>query len=141
MKSLFKRMGYGIMFTILLPIYLLAFAIFTLYSLTMFIFTFFASIPAYFKGESVFGHSEIDIAAATKIMEAKQAEEMAKLHPISTQPVNPQPTTTIIINGVIPQGDQQQGQITHQNARIIQQINEPDPVNIAENIIEEIKND
>lgn len=96
MKGLFKKLGYGILFIVVLPVWLIAFVLFSLYAIALFIFTFFTAIPAYFKGESIFGPSELDIAASTRLAEQKLQAQQPPPAPIV------QPSTTIIFNAPPP---------------------------------------
>jgi hypothetical protein len=98
MKGLFKRLGHGFLFILVVPFWIMTFVLFSVYAIVSYIFTFFTAIPAYFRGESVFGPSELDIAASTRLAEQKLQAQMPPPAPIV------QPSTTIIFNAPPPQG-------------------------------------
>lgn len=89
MKGLFKRLGQGILFILALPFGIAIFILFSIYAIITFFYTFFSAIPAFFKGENVFGPTELDIAASTRLAEQKLAAQQPPPPPVV------QPSTTI----------------------------------------------
>lgn len=142
MKSLFKSMGNGIIFILVLPFWLVVFAFFSVYSVIVFLITFFTSIPAYLKGESVFGPSKLDVAAATKLAEHKKTALEPPLQTINPQPIV-QPSTTIIFNtNALPPGQQPQVGYIQQDGTVYRQVTTQDQPNQINNVINaEDKND
>ncbi|MDY0214572.1 MAG: hypothetical protein RBS24_03525 [Bacilli bacterium] len=112
MKGLFGKLGKGILFVVVFPFWLIAFVLFAIYSIFVFLFTLFAAIPAYLKGESVLSPDELDIAASKKLAEQKLQAQ--------TQPPAPivQPQTTIILNAV-PQQPQVQPHVSPEEKEIV----------------------
>lgn len=102
MKGLFKKLGQGMLFILALPFGLIIFALFSVYAIIMFFYTFFSSIPAFFRGENVFGPDELDIAASTRLAEQKLATQQQSVQQ------TPPPSTTINLYNV--QQPQQPGQ-------------------------------
>lgn len=103
MKTFFKRLGLGFVFILVLPFWLVAFVLFAVFSIFVYLFTLISAVPAYFKGESILAPSELDIAASTKLAEQKH---MASLP--DAQLVAPAQQPTIIVN--VTQGPQPQPQ-------------------------------
>ncbi|OQC10337.1 MAG: hypothetical protein BWX74_00685 [Tenericutes bacterium ADurb.Bin087] len=101
MKGLFKRLGQGLLFILALPFGLIIFAIFAVYAIMMFFYTLFSAIPAFFKGENVFGPTELDIAASTRLAEQKLAAQQPPPPPVV------QPSTTINLFTVQQPGSEQ----------------------------------
>lgn len=104
MKAFFRRLGLGFVFILVLPFWLVAFVLFAVFSIFVYLFTLISAIPAYFKGESILAPSELDIAASTKIAEQKH---MASLPDAPLVAEQQQPT--IIVN--VTQGPQPQQQV------------------------------
>ena len=100
MKGLFKNIGHGFLFIVIFPFWLIVFALFTIWSIFTFFFTFLTAIPAYFRGESILGHSELDVGASTKIAEAKLLQELPPSAPISQAPPM---TINVYTNPVYPE--------------------------------------
>ena len=139
MAGLFKKLGKGIMFIFILPFWVVAFLLFTIYALGAYFFTLFAAIPSYLRGESVLSPTEIDIAASTKLAEQKKQSQMAQPAPIV------QPQTTIILNAV-PVQQKEETPITfveHQKAEPeMQQLTEQDfKASLPEEILVEEEED
>lgn len=107
MKGLFKKLGKGILFVFILPFWVIAFLLFTVFALCAYFYTLFAAIPAYLRGESVLSPTEIDIAASTKLAEQKKQAQMAPPAPVV------QSQTTIILNAVPLQNTQEEKPITY----------------------------
>ncbi len=95
MKDLFKRFGRGFLFILVLPFWVVVFVLFTIYAVFSFLYTLISTIPLFFKGESVLGPSELDIAASTKLAKQKELDSLPDSSPF-IQPVPTQPT--IVVN-------------------------------------------
>lgn len=129
MKGLFKRLGHGFLFILVLPIWLITFVFFGVYAIISYIFTFFSAIPAYFRGESIFGPSELDIAASTRLAEQKLQAQMPPPAPVV------QPSTTIIFN-TPPQGQvDKRINYIEQNGTIYRQVSTHDPDKLPTDVI------
>ncbi len=97
MKDIFKRIGRGFLFILVLPFWVVVFALFLIYALFSFFYTLFSTIPLYFKGESVLGPSELDVAASTKLAKQKELESLPDSGPF-VQPAPGQPTIVVNVN-------------------------------------------
>lgn len=95
MKDIFKRFGRGFLFILVLPFWVVVFVLFLIYAIFSFLYTLISTIPLFFKGESVLGPSELDVAASTKIAKQKELESLPDSGPF-IQPAPSQPT--IIVN-------------------------------------------
>lgn len=112
MKGLFKKLGQGIMFIFVAPFWLVAFLLFTLFSIFVFLFTLISAIPAYFRGESILAPSEIDIAASTKIAEQKRMAQIPDAPIFQTQPQE-QPNIVVNISPSVLRPTKQTNYIEH----------------------------
>ncbi|OQA79154.1 MAG: hypothetical protein BWY30_00257 [Tenericutes bacterium ADurb.Bin239] len=132
MKGLFKRLGQGFLFILALPLGVIIFAGFSVYAVIMFFYTFFSAIPAFFKGENVFGPTELDIAASTRLAEQKLAAQQPPPAPVV------QPSTTIILNTIQQPGTQPTPpQVTYiqQDGVVYKQVSEQELAQIPEEAI------
>lgn len=133
MKELFRKIGLGIVFIFVFPFWLVAFVLFTVYSIFAYLFTLITAIPAYFKGGSILAPSELDVAATTKIAEQKAMAQLPDA-PLIVQPAQP----TIIVNVAQPTPQQIQG--PHQNyierdGVIYRRVSTVDPQALPENTV------
>ena len=67
MGSIFKKFGQGIMYILVLPIFLLAVALFGVYGVFLFIVLMIKSIICFFKGKSIFADLPEDIEAQRRL--------------------------------------------------------------------------
>lgn len=130
MKALFKRLGHGFLFILVVPFWLILFALFCVFSIISYIFTFLSAIPAYFRGESIFGPSELDVAASTRLAEQKLQAQLPPPAPIV------QPSTTIIFNAPPPQGQADPSvNYIQQDGTIYRQVSTQEPERIPTDVI------
>lgn len=95
MIGIFKTLGRGFIFILILPFWIVVFVLFLIYAIFSFLYTLISTIPLFFRGESVLAPSELDIAASTKLAKQKELESLPDSGPF-VQPVAQQPT--IIVN-------------------------------------------
>lgn len=137
MKSLFKKLWHGLVFTVVLPFWLVVFALFTIWAMLVFFFTFLTAIPGYFRGESILAPDELDVAATTKIAEEKLLEKLPPSSPVVQQ----QQPVTINLFTAPPQAQTEvaadKAKYIEQDGTIYRQLTQSEQKALQDNIIDE----